>query len=228
MKILLIAASLVSLSTTAFASTVSVATDPNAPVGNFGAPGNTATAGYTLTLSDDGSSVVGLIVQTGGTAVGQFANVYFDLNPSVNNGSDLGFEIGTGGVTAFIPGKNGQSGFNTVLDPSVYSVSGATPGTFGFTLANSLFTGPIAGLAYYGPADGQAAQTFESDVTLRLSQSLSFSVAGGASYGATRLGSVNVGGAVPEPASWALLLVGFGAVGIGMRRRARALASVAA
>lgn len=207
---------LIALSATASASTVSVATDPNAPMGNFGAPGNTATAGYTLSLSDDGSNVVGLITQTGGTAAGQFANLYFDLNPTVNNGSDLGFEIGTGSVTAFIPGKNGQSGFSTVLDPSVYSVSGATPVTFGFTLANSLFPGPIAGLAYY------TGQTFESDITLRLSQSLSYSVAGRASYGPTRLGSVNVGGAVPEPATWALLLSGFGMVGTAVRRgRAR-------
>ena len=41
-----------------------------------------------------------------------------------------------------------------------------------------------------------------SNVTLRVSQSLSYSVAGGESYGNTRLGSVNVGvAAVPAPAS---------------------------
>ena len=28
-------------------------------------------------------------------------------------------------------------------------------------------------------------------------------------------------GAVPEPATWAMMLVGFGAVGYGMRRRAK-------
>lgn len=217
MRTMFAAMASIALSTTALASTVSVATDPNAPVSNFGAPGNTATAGYTLSLSDDGSNVVGLIVQTGGTAAGQFANLYFDLNPTANNGSDLGFELGTSSATAFIPGNNGQPGFSTVLDPSVYSVSGATAGTFGFTLANSLFTGPIAGLAYY------PGQTFESDITLRLSQSLSYSVAGGASYGPTRLGSVTVGDAVPEPATWALLLTGFAAVGFSMRRQSRTL-----
>ena len=37
-------------------------------------------------------------------------------------------------------------------------------------------------------------------------------------YSAT-FGAAN--GAVPEPASWALMIVGFGAVGFGMRRAAR-------
>ena len=209
------AASLLAFSTSALAS-VSVATDPNAPTSNFGTPGNTATAGYNLSLSDNGTSVVGSVVQTGGVSAGQFANLYFDLNPSVANGSDLGFEIGGSGVNAFIPGVNGK----VLLDPSVYTVDTSTLGTVNFSLANSLFTAPIAGLNY------DPSQTFESDVTLRLSQSLSYSVAGGASYGPTRLGSVNVaavGGAVPEPATWAMMLVGFGAVGFGMRRRRSAL-----
>jgi choice-of-anchor C domain-containing protein len=37
-------------------------------------------------------------------------------------------------------------------------------------------------------------------------------------YGAA-LDSVSVSAAVPEPATWALMLVGFGAIGFGMRRR---------
>lgn len=37
-------------------------------------------------------------------------------------------------------------------------------------------------------------------------------------YGAV-LDSVSVSAAVPEPATWALMLVGFGAIGFGMRRR---------
>ena len=212
------AAVLLCMSVPAMGSTVSVATDPDAPTSNFGSPGNTATAGYDLTLIDDGSSVVALISQTGGVSAGAFANVYFDLNPTVMDGSDLGFEIGSNGVTAFIPGKNGQSGFSTALDSSLYTFSAITAGgltDLAFSLSNSLFTAPIAGLSYY---DGQ---TFESDVTLRLSQSLSYSVAGGESYEPDRLGTVNVGGIagdVPEPAAWLLMIAGFGAVGSALRR----------
>ena len=36
-----------------YGSSVSVVTDPNAPTGNFQAPSNTATAGYTIYLTDD-------------------------------------------------------------------------------------------------------------------------------------------------------------------------------
>jgi hypothetical protein len=222
----LAAASLLAFSTPVLASTVSVATDANAPTSNFATPGNTATAGYNLTLSDDGTSVIGKIVQTGGTAAGSFANLYFDLNPTVLDGSDLGFEMGLGGVTAFIPGKNGQPGFNTSIAPSLYTFSATTDlgglTTLDFSLANSLFTSPIAGLNYYGPADGSPVQTFESNVTLRLSQSLSYSVAGGATYGADRLGTVTVSrSAAPEPASWAMMVGGFGVIGGAMRRRQR-------
>jgi hypothetical protein len=34
-----------------------------------------------------------------------------------------------------------------------------------------------------------------------------------------------VGGAIPEPATWAMLLTGFGLVGANMRRRAAATAA---
>jgi hypothetical protein len=197
------------------AATATVATDAAAPTGNFGTPGPTATAGYNIYLTDMDSNLYGAIQQTGGDAVGAFANVYFDLNPTVGDGSDLGFEIGSSGVTAFIPGKNGDPGFSTVLDPSLFGFASVTSGgltTVEFSLSNSLFTQAIAGLAYY---DGQ---TFEPTVDLRLSQSLSYSVAGGDTYGPARLGAIAVGSAVPEPATWAMMLFGFGAVGFSMRR----------
>ena len=213
-KYLAASALLVVSATPALASTVFVTTDPNAPISNFDNPTNTARAGYSLTLTDDGMSVLGSLFQTGGVSAGQFANLYFDLNPSVLDGSDLGFEIGANGVNAFIPGRNGS----TPLNSSLFTVLAATPGTFNFSLANSLFTSAIAGLDYY------PGQTFESNVTLRLSQSFGYSVAGGASYGANRLGTVNVGavtGAVPEPATWAMMLLGFGFMGFALRNRRR-------
>ena len=44
----------------------------------------------------------------------------------------------------------------------------------------------------------------------------------------TLVGALNpqaVGGAIPEPATWAMLLTGFGLVGATMRRRAAATAA---
>lgn len=197
------------------AKTASVATDPAAPDSNFQAPTNAAHAGYDIYLSVDADNVYGYFDLTGGNPVGNFSNVYWDLDPTQANGSDLGFEIGTNGVTAFIPGKNGQPGFNKVLDSSLFQVAAVGDGGIEWALDKSLFTGPIDGLAYYVP------QFFENKVTLRLSQSLSYSVAGGASYGPDRLGSVTLA-AVPEPASWAMMIGGFALAGAAMRRRTRA------
>lgn len=209
-------------------TTASVATDNAAPVGNFQNPTNIAVAGYTVNLIDSGGSLFGLISQTGGSSNGQFANLYFDLNPSVGNGSDLGFEMGLSGVTAFIPGLNGQPGFSTQVNPSLFNTASVTTNgltTFEFRLSNSLFTSAIQGLNYY------SGQTFEQFVSLRLSQSLSFSVAGGPTYREDRLGTVAVSaetGAVPEPSSWAMMLIGFGGIGVALRRRRTAMRAATA
>lgn len=196
------------------AASATVATDPAAPEGNFQSATNSARAGYDIYLNSSAGKVYGFFDLTGGTPVGNFANLYFDLDPTKANGSDLGFEISTQRVTAFIPGKNGQPGFNKDLDSSVFEVANVADGGIEFSLDTSLFTGPIPGLAYYDP------QFFEGTITLRLSQSLSYSVAGGASYGPNRLGAITLA-AIPEPASWALMIGGFGLAGTALRRRAR-------
>lgn len=194
------------------AAKATVATDPAAPTSNFQAPGNTATVGYDIYLTSSDGSYYGLLAFD--AAPLPFANLYFDIDPSNGNGSDIGFELGLNGGTAFVPGRNGQPGFNTAISDYQFVING---NNIEFRLANSLLNAPIPGLIYY---DGQ--QFGGEPVILRLSQSGSYSVAGGASYGANRLGAVTlVGaqGAVPEPGTWALLILGFGAVGAAMRRR---------
>jgi type VI secretion system secreted protein VgrG len=57
--------------------------------------------------------------------------------------------------------------------------------------------------------------------------SISNNCSGGGDLGSGRgdFGSGGFAGAVPEPASWAMLIVGFGAVGTTLRRRRVALAN---
>lgn len=192
---------------------------PGAPNSNFAAPTPFSdTASYDIFLTAGASSVYGYLHADRVTGL-QFANLYFDLDPANNNGSDLGFEIGANGVNAFVPGVAGSvalSGISTAFSADGLGIE--------FALSNSLFTTPIAGLTYY---DGQQFPTNGSAVTLRLSQSFGYSVAGGASYGADRLGSVTLGAAaVPEPATWAMLLVGFGMIGGSMRYRRRSTQAI--
>ena len=198
------------------AASATVAYSAIAPESNFGTPTSIARAGYDIYLTSDVNNVYGLVDFVSGDRVGDFANLYFDLNPTVLDGSDLGFEIGASGVTAFIPGKNGMPGFNTVLSPSQFAIALVPGGGLEFSLASSLFTAPIPGLAYY------SGQTFENTITLRLSQSLSYSVAGGATYGPNRLGAITLAApAVPEASTWAMMLAGFGAIGFGLRTARR-------
>ncbi len=61
--------------------------------------------------------------------------------------------------------------------------------------------------------------TFVADGT---TTTLGFTSSIGGSYGAA-LDAVSVSGAVPEPATWALMILGFGAVGGALRRRTPAM-----
>ena len=192
---------------------------PGAPNSNFGAPTQFSDASsYDIYLTADANNVYGFF-QSDRPGVGAFANLYFDLNPPVMDGSDVGFEISSGRVNAFVPGRNGLPGFDKLIDPSLYSVF-ASGNVVEFALSNSLFSA-IPGLIYY---DGQTFPGNGDRITLNLSQSFGYSVAGGAAfYGADRLGAVTIGGsatgAVPEPATWAMMIMGFGLVGGAMRRR---------
>lgn len=51
--------------------------------------------------------------------------------------------------------------------------------------------------------------------------SLTFAESGNEYWHGIQVGIGSVGGAVPEPSTWALLILGFGAIGAGMRRQRR-------
>lgn len=200
-------------------SSETILTDSTAPDSNFQAPTNSATAGYTINLLDTNGSLYGLITQTGGTSAGPFANLYFDIDPTTGTGgSELGIEVANN--RGFVAGTSDYFSLAGLINSTSTTVNGLT--TFEFSIANSVFLDFIAGAAaqgYFG-ANGYTPQ----DVRLNLSQSLGYSVAGGPSTGTDRLGTFSVAAvaAVPEPGTWAMMLIGFGAMGVALRRRRRA------
>lgn len=198
------------------AATAVVLYNPTAPNSNFGAPTNESDRiGYSIWLTSDANRIYGYLRADPGTQgltpIGAFANLYFGLN---GGGSNLGFEIDSTRVNAFYPGRAGSASISSALWSAAASADGLG---FEFSLDNSLFTAPIAGLNQ----TGQVFPTIGSSIRLNLSQSFGYSVAGGQSfYGNNRLGTVALG-AVPEPATWAMMMLGFGAMGAALRRRAK-------
>jgi hypothetical protein len=188
-------------------SSVHVTHDDNAPEGNFQSPGPTNKgAGYDVYLRSDSTYMYGLINGTDNleASPGSFANLYFDLDPQNGNGSDWGME--TTNNRSFVPGQNGYYDLtgNLTFATTASSVEFALKWSY-------LMDGSNPDVTFYGA--GPVAPG--GKVTLRLSQSLGYSVAGGASYGPDRLGSVFA--PVPEPASMSIL--GLGVLGLIRRRR---------
>ena len=189
----------------------SVAYNPAALQGNFGAPTTeNHNVAYDIYLHDEGGTLYGFLQAAGPTNGLNFANLYFDLDPGNNNGSDLGFEIGNN--DAFIPGVPGAA---TPLPGMTYALG---VNSFEFSIANSYFTTAIPGLNYY---PGHTLAAPGGNVVLRLSQSFGYSVAGGVTYGDDRLGSFTINDALPEPATWSMMILGFLGTGGALRSRRR-------
>lgn len=184
---------------------VNVTYDASAPEGNFQSPTNiTKGASYSIQVRSDADYYyVGLkITGNADKSIGNFANLYFDVDPAAGNGSDIGFEVTNNNF--FIPGVPGSSNASAYL-----TYNNLTDGVVELAIANEFFTSGTHGFA---AATG--------DVVLRLSQSFGYSVAGGATYGPTRLGSASVVAAeVPEPGSVALLGLGLGLLGFARRAK---------
>jgi hypothetical protein len=135
------------------------------------------------------------------------------------NGSaeDLAFQdeflaLLPGGADAF----DGTSAtWNTLL--KIEADGGADPIDFGMTLY---------GLQFIGAHFGNAFESPENNVTVFWL--IDFGEEGGTLTLANSQGWSNAvlytpGGGVPEPATWAMMLMGFGATGFAMRRRRRVL-----
>ncbi|MDJ0278961.1 PEPxxWA-CTERM sorting domain-containing protein [Sphingomonas sp. 2R-10] len=115
-------------------------------------------------------------------------------------------QIGAGFFTVFdTPGTFGGVGltassvtFNTTAFDGGLTIE-LPDGDFRGFLGSQLFTGTTAMPSLLTGAFTLASDIDQSPVTITVSQSVA---------------------AVPEPATWAMMIIGFGAVGIGMRRRA--------
>lgn len=186
--------------------TASVGFDAGAAMGNFGLPGNVNhNVAYDTYFRSDANYLYGAVAAAGPTNALDFANVYLDIDGVA--GSDLGFEVTLDRF--FIPGVPGY--IDDTMNLLHFSVGA---GVIEFAVDWSVLMADAYGMGIPVTAPG-------GKVVFRLSQSFGYSVAGGASYGADRLGAVNAPAAVvPEPAMAGLLGLALGGLLLTRRRPA--------
>ena len=134
-----------------------------------------------------------------------FANLYFDQNQPNGAGTSVGFEITNS--RAFTPGFAGYAALGSGFE---FAIS-ADHSAIEFVIPNIYFTAPIAGLTIY---PGITYPTVGDNITLGISQSFGYN------FVEEPLGTVALTAAVPEPSTWAMMILGFFGVGfVAYRRR---------
>lgn len=142
----------------------------------------------------------------------------------------LGGGFGPTGSSAWSQVLNGLSIGETYVVNFKMAAEGEVPTqsltvaiTTGSPTAAESFTSIVAG-PYFWQNWGSDSYSFVADAT---SATLQFSVTNEAYDVGLDAVSVSPAGGVPEPTTWALMFVGFGALGSGLRSRRRAVAATA-
>jgi hypothetical protein len=175
----------------------------------FAAPAAAATlADLTIQTNLDGVNVPG--APTTATITGVIDYETFFSSASGGSSSVSNFNVLLANGSNYNAGN--YSPFSSGVNAFLNLTSGQT-GTLDFTAVGSsspLFSFNLSGLF---TANGQGALP-GGGVTLTNATQID-----GTTIAAGSTGTLAVTAAVPEPATWAMMLVGFGAMGVSMRRR---------
>lgn len=178
------------------------------PVGNFYAP-NYVFSPATLALVDSDSGGFGNFANEPSPNTIMFFldsnNAILDVTNGFNTGFSFFYTSSTAASVNVYDGLGGTGNILATLNLTAQFTNGCSgdpSGTFcNFTAVGASF----AGTAYSINFAGTANRTGYDNIT----------------FGAATPGT----GAVPEPSTWAMMLVGFGGIGYSMRRRRKLVAT---
>ena len=192
-----------------------------------------------INVHNDGSAATGTTVLG---ELGQNSGIDVLFTGTTTDSSNLMLSSGQGQATITGALNTGTSNPNDTFNITSFAIalennalfdwielSLAGTGTVSFSLlddSGTLFTSDPTGAFTYALTNGQNKFAFQA-VNGQSIAGLSFTVTGGGveTVKQVRIGPSNV--AVPEPATWAMMLLGFGAIGYSMRRRRVSLAQIA-
>jgi hypothetical protein len=198
-------------------------------LGVLGAAGLAQAATITFETAPFGADFTGPVTENGFTYATDSGFLYVDQYG--NPGQDMEGQVaGGGGVLDIVSASAGDFKFSG-LDYAAYDssdsgsqtlsitgyLSGSPVGTESYTLANTNVFNPTYANWTTENASGLAGVTID-DLKITLN-------AGGGETASFLQGidnvNLNVAGAVPEPASWAMVLIGFFGLGATLRSRRR-------
>lgn len=177
-----------------------------------------AEAAYTINVTEVGNDVVA-------SGSGSFNTAAITVNPF---GSSFGspFINGNAGITIGVSGPVdrynfavGPAAFGSFLNSSASSSTGATVGRF----SNILFV-PLGYIS--GTELGVSTATFGNATLASLGLnpgSYTYNLQATVGGATVDTFTINIAASVPEPATWAMMLLGFGAIGFSMRGRRKEL-----
>ncbi len=138
--------------------------------------------------------------------IGDFFNFDYSVNPDVG-----GSQVSLASVTALLTVVNLANGHTFSFNPSLVPDNATNVGAPGGYQNSEKISFAFLGMGY----DPNLNDTF--NITLSLT-----GLPGGDVASVTNVVQVGSGLAVPEPATWAMLIVGFAGVGAGLRRARKA------